>query len=62
VPYTSTAYVSADLRKPALYYDPFAELVPLFEKNEYVHFAAGRDQLRAATLRILEASSSAAGR
>jgi hypothetical protein len=48
VPYTSTAYVAAHLRKPAIYYDPFAELVPVFEPDTLVHFAAGPDELRRA--------------
>jgi hypothetical protein len=45
VPYTSTAYVSAALGKPAIYYDPFAELIPVFERNQHVHFASGPDEL-----------------
>jgi hypothetical protein len=44
--YTSTAYVAASLGKPALYYDPYAELVPVFEENKFVHFASGCDELR----------------
>lgn len=46
VPYTSTAYVTAALGKPALYYDPFAELVPQFEENEFVDFASEKQELR----------------
>ena len=46
VPYTSSAFLSAAMKKPAIYYDPFAELVPVVEKNPYVHFAGGVDELR----------------
>ena len=46
VPYTSTSYVAAYLKKPAIFYDPFAELVPKFEKNEFVYFASEYDELK----------------
>lgn len=46
VPYTSTAYVSAKEATPAIYYDPFMEIVPQYEKNSFVEFAAGKDELR----------------
>lgn len=45
VPYTSTAYVSAHLKKPGIYYDPYAELVPKYESNEFVSFASGTEEL-----------------
>lgn len=45
VPYTSVPYVAASLGKPAVYYDPFGELVPIFERDPLVHFAAGPDEL-----------------
>ncbi len=45
VPYTSTAYVASKLGKHAIYYDPFSELVPVYEKNKFVHFASGRREL-----------------
>jgi polysaccharide biosynthesis PFTS motif protein len=46
VPYTSTCYVAADLKRHAIYYDPFSELEPHFESSPYVHFAAGKSELR----------------
>jgi len=46
VPYTSTTYVAESLEKTAIYYDPFAELVPKFESSRYVHFASGANELR----------------
>lgn len=56
VPYTSTAYVAAHLGKPAIYYDPFAELVAQHEPNELVHFAAGVDELHQLMARCLNIS------
>ncbi len=46
IPYTSTCYVAADLKRHAIYYDPFSELEPHFESSPYVHFAAGKSELR----------------
>lgn len=46
VPYTSTAYVAASIKKPGIYYDPFAELVPRYEVNEFISFASGPIELR----------------
>jgi hypothetical protein len=46
VPYTSTAYVAAHIGTPAIFYDPFGELVPVFERNEHVTFCAGRTDLQ----------------
>lgn len=61
VPYTSTAYLGAHLGRPALYYDPFAELVPLHEPNEHVEFCAGPDQLMEALGRVLEGRADRSG-
>ena len=47
VPYTSTAYVSAFLKKIGIYYDPFSEISPVLEKNEYLQFASNYDDLTA---------------
>jgi hypothetical protein len=58
--YTSTAYVAASLRKPALYYDPFAELIPVFEESEFVHFASGFDELRRLMERYMKVGLQAA--
>ena len=46
VPYTSTAYVAAFLGRQSIYYDPFNELIPVYEMNEHVHFASGKLELR----------------
>jgi polysaccharide biosynthesis PFTS motif protein len=45
IPYTSTCYVAADMKRHAIYYDPFSELEPHFESSPYVHFAAGKSEL-----------------
>jgi hypothetical protein len=58
VPYTSTAYVAAYLGKPALFYDPQAELMPVFEKSEHIGFCAGRAELEDALLRLTAAAGS----
>ena len=47
VPYTSTAYVSSFLKKIGIYYDPFSEISPLFEKSDYLKFASNYDDLKA---------------
>jgi hypothetical protein len=60
VPYTSTAYVAAHLGRPALYYDPFADLVPRHEPNEHVELCAGPDQLRAGLARAIASRGAAA--
>ncbi len=46
VPYTSTVYVSSHLGKHAIYYDPFGELVPVYEISRFVHFASSRESLK----------------
>ena len=53
VPYTSTVFVAAAVAKPTIYYDSFAELIPLYEKNKFVHFAAGKEQLKELMYRSL---------
>jgi polysaccharide biosynthesis PFTS motif protein len=47
IPYTSTAYVAAQLKKNTIYYDPFSELRPKYEKNKFIHFASGESELEA---------------
>lgn len=44
-PYTSTAYISSHLQKPAIYFDPTKELLPTLEPSPYVRFASGRVKL-----------------
>lgn len=56
MPYTSTTHVAASVRKPAIYYDPFAELVPQYEKNGFVHFASGPGELKQLTAKLLNIS------
>jgi polysaccharide biosynthesis PFTS motif protein len=58
VPYTSTAYVASFLSKPAIYYDSSAELVANFERNEFVHFAAGPRELQSLIDECLRANGS----
>ena len=62
VPYTSTAYVGAALSRPAVYYDPTAEVVPQFEASPYVSFASGRGELEALMRQHLRAGGKTAGR
>ena len=45
IPYTSTAYVSGLFGKQSIYYDPNAELIPMYESNGFVEFASGYDEL-----------------
>lgn len=53
VPYTSTTYVASQLKKHAVYYDPFSELIPTYEQDNFIHFASGRSELRLSLLRYL---------
>jgi polysaccharide biosynthesis PFTS motif protein len=53
MPYSSTAYVGAALKRAAIFYDPLSELVARYEDNEFVHFAAGRDELSALLKELL---------
>jgi len=46
VPYTSTAYVASCVSKHAIYYDAFGELTPIYEENEFVHFASNKQELK----------------
>lgn len=46
VPYTSVAYVAAELKKHAIYYDPLSELIPKYEKSKFIHFASGEQALQ----------------
>lgn len=54
IPYSSPAYVADALGVPSIYYDAASELVPAHEPGKKIEFAAGRDALRAAILRVLE--------
>ena len=53
VPYTSTAYVASFLKKPAVYYDPFAELIPKYEDNSFIYFASEYEELKKITNNII---------
>lgn len=54
VPYTSTVYVSSHLKKSAVYYDPFNEIIPLYEENPYVLFASNKEELKKIVLSCLQ--------
>lgn len=46
IPYTSVAYISSYLNKPAIYYDAKNELYPLFEVANNINFASNIKQLK----------------
>jgi len=48
IPYSSPAYVAAQLGVPAIYYDPSGEIVPSQEPHPGVQFVAGPEALLAA--------------
>jgi polysaccharide biosynthesis PFTS motif protein len=52
IPYTSTAYVSSHMHKPAIYFDPTRLLFPTYEPAPFLEFASGRIEL----LRLIEKS------
>jgi hypothetical protein len=53
IPYTSTAYVAAELKKHAIYYDPLSELIPKHEKSKFIHFASGESALQVSLYKYL---------
>ena len=53
IPYTSTAYVASYLKKPSIYYDPFSDIVPIFDKNEFIDFASEYKELKNITEKTL---------
>ena len=53
VPYTSTAYVASYLKKPSVYYDPYSDIVPIFDKNKFIDFASGYKELKNITEKAL---------
>ncbi|MBN1636156.1 MAG: polysaccharide biosynthesis PFTS motif protein [Deltaproteobacteria bacterium] len=53
IPYTSTAYISSHLMKPAIYFDPSQQLLPTHEPTPYIQFVSGRAELLKAMLRII---------
>lgn len=59
IPYSSPAYVSAYLNVPTIYFDPTGQLLPSHEANDWITFASGQEQLRAALDRILSATDNA---
>ena len=48
IPYSSPAYVAAQLGVPAIYYDPGGEIVPTHEPHPGVRFVTGQEALWAA--------------
>lgn len=57
VPYTSTVIVATTLKKPTIYYDPYGELIPQYEKNKLTYFASGNNELSALIRKILNEGS-----
>ena len=53
VPYTSTAYISAHLKKAAVYYDPFGKLIPSYEKSRFIKFVSNKRALKKEIIKSL---------
>ena len=45
-PYSSPAYVANHLKRPAIYYDPTGELLPVYEKTKWVNFTQKPEDLQ----------------
>jgi hypothetical protein len=58
IPYTSVAYISSSLGKPAIYFDPTYSLLPTFEQTPYIEFASGKTELLQTIERIISGVSS----
>lgn len=55
IPYTSVPYVSAWLKKPAVYFDPGKELLFTNEQSPFIQTASGREELKQVIENILSA-------
>lgn len=55
MPYSSPAYVAAELGVPAIYFDPSGELVPTHEQRPGITFVAGREALQRTLTEVLAA-------
>lgn len=53
MPYSSPAYVAAELGVPTIYFDPSGELVPTYEPTPGITFVAGREALQRALTAVL---------
>lgn len=53
IPYTTVPYISAYLKKPAVYFDPGGELLFTNETSPYIQTASGRDELKTRIEKIL---------
>ncbi len=54
IPYSSPAFVATSLGCQAIYYDPTMELQPVYDKQPFLTFVAGRDNLVNALRRVLD--------
>lgn len=59
IPYSSPAYVAAELRIPTIYYDPTREIVPTHESHPSILFVSGAQALKAALKEVLDLRTSA---
>jgi polysaccharide biosynthesis PFTS motif protein len=57
IPYSSPAYISDAMGRPAIYYDPAAELVPSHDTGHAIEYAATPAELRAALARALKSAT-----
>jgi polysaccharide biosynthesis PFTS motif protein len=54
VPFSSAAYISSYLKKPAIFYDPTGSIVDNDAKEPLIEFINGRDCLADAMLSIIK--------
>ena len=45
IPYTSTCYISTEMHRYSIFYDPSGMINPVYEKNNYISFASGQTSL-----------------
>ena len=53
IPYTSTCYIAAALKKPSIYFDPFGELNPKYEQSPWIHFSSKPQTLQKTISKLL---------
>lgn len=53
IPYTSTCYISSELSKYSIFYDPSARINPVYEKSNYNYFASGQNSLLSVVKKII---------
>ena len=44
-PFASPAYVSSELKREAIFYDPTSKLKSIYEKNDYIKLISGKENL-----------------